>query len=469
MTWFSQLFGESDVLRPRLRPVLGASSGDVFSPSRETLVKVELVKHFIENFYAELESERLVAKQRVRRRSVSSAAEEAQKMMALRRLQRRALRQDQFVRIKQIGSGAFGDVWLVKDASTGSLYAMKILRKSELVLKKQITNTISEREMLTSDARSPWIVELVYSFSDQKYLYFVMEYLAGGDLMNLLMKRGRLAESEARFYLAEALLAIHQVHKRGFIHRDVKPDNLLLTARGNVKLTDFGLSAKTERYADPYMQLIQDANDVVLQRDAPRARRRALCSTVGTPDYIAPEVLLQRPYDQSVDWWSFGVIFYEMLFGAPPFAAPTARETAIRIVRWRETLVFPAGTKVSGDAIALIQRLLCAPQYRFGYKQIKEHPFFRGVDFERILETEPPILPKVESELDTSNFDDFQPREEPPEVERNDIVNLAFMGFKYNRNLAVHTMPVFRKGEELLHDEGKQMKKKRRASPGNEV
>lgn len=474
MTWFNQLFGqiyhEKDWCLKREDVVQTSQNEANFSPSRETLVKVEIVKHFIETFYENLEKENMVAKQHFHRYNANSQKEYAQKMMVIRRLQRRKLRQDQFLKIKQIGSGAYGDVWLVKDLVTNNYYAMKILKKSELVRKNQITNTISERDILTSNNNNnPWIVELIYSFSDQKYLYFVMEYLAGGDLMNLLMKRGRLTEKETKFYLAETLLAIHQVHKKGFIHRDVKPDNLLLTRNGHIKLTDFGLSAKTERYADPFMQLIQDTNDILLKREIPRnhdghSRRTALCSTVGTPDYIAPEVLLKRPYDQSVDWWSFGIIFYEMLFGSPPFIAPTAREIAINIVKWRETLKFPANIKVSSNAINLIQRLLCSPQYRYGYKQIKSHPFFEGIDFDNILEMEPPLIPRLESDSDTSYFDDFQPREDIPEIEQNDIVNLAFIGFRYSKNLAAHTLPIIRNSNELHHDDAKK-RKQRCSSP----
>ncbi|KAH0787184.1 AGC family protein kinase [Histomonas meleagridis] len=462
MTWFDQLFGrfnQENILQHG--PV--TVSTDPFHPSRETLVKVELVKHFIETYYENLikeNEEKSKSLQQTDNRSNNSLSqiEYAEKMSNILREQRRKLSQDQFRRIRQIGRGAFADVWLVKDIITKNHYAMKILKKSELVAKKQIYNTISERDVLTSSDTNtnPWIVELIHSFQDENHLYFVMEYLPGGDMMNLLIKRGTLTESEARFYLAETLLAIHSVHESGFIHRDIKPDNLLFTKTGHIKLTDFGLSAKSDGYPDTYMQHVKYANDIFLRKDSMN-QRKALYSTVGTPDYIAPEILLKKPYDQSVDYWSFGIILYEVLFGSPPFMANTARETAINIVKWRETLKFPANTNVSLNAIKLIQRLLCSKEYRFNYEQIKEHPFFEGIDFDHIREMVPPIVPKLNGDWDTSNFDEFVPREDTPEIEQNQIINMAFIGFRYTKKNYAHTLPIMRTDKDRKKKKEKKM------------
>lgn len=432
--------------------------------SKLTKMKSELTKHYLEVHFQDMMREKAEISDRKQRfqqdlskqeltkdQRMSLQVEFSKSQSDFRRLKRRNLRVEQFEKLHLIGKGAFGDVWLVKDMDDGQIYAMKQLRKSELIAKRQIMNTLAERDLMAHDD-NPWTVKLIFSFQDKKFLYFVMEYLPGGDLMGLLIKRGVLTEEETRFFLAETLLAIHNVHLAGFIHRDVKPDNILLTKTGHIRLTDFGLSTKAERYSDPMMQLIEDLNESLqnphelIQEytgERPKNRRAALCSTVGTPDYIAPEVLMKRPYNSSVDYWSFGAIMYEMLFGAPPFLAGSARGTAINIVRWRDTLRFPRQPKVTRAAIDLIRRLLCDAESRIHFEQIKNHPFFFGIDFEHIAEMQPPYVPTVTSDTDTSNFDDFEPREDVPEPpQQDDIVNLAFMGFKYNRNVMAATLPL---------------------------
>jgi serine/threonine protein kinase len=321
---------------------------------------------------------------------------------------------------------------------------MKVLRKSELIAKNQVLNTLAERDFMTQ-SDNPWSVGLVYAFDDPKNLYLVMEFMPGGDLMNLLIKRGVLTETETRFIIAETCLAIHHVHLTNFIHRDIKPDNLLLTRTGHIRLTDFGLSTKLDRYSDPLMQLIDELTDCQHQRDAAsgvpaavreKKRRDQVCSTVGTPDYIAPEVLLKQPYTQSVDFWSLGAIMYEMLFGSPPFLADTARGTALRIVRWRDTLTFPPMPPVSDDAIDLIRQLICASEERLDFEGIKGHRFFSGIDWDNLQQVPSPCVPVLRDDGDTSNFEEFEPREVEPDVdetEADEIAKVAFMGFKYNR------------------------------------
>lgn len=198
-----------------------------------------------------------------------------------------------------IGKGAFGEVHLCRWKEKGELVAIKKLRKNEMIDRNQIQHVKAEVDVL-SVATSPWVVELKCSFKDEKYLYLVMEYLPGGDLMSLLVKKDTLSEDEARFYMAEMVLAVESVHKLNYTHRDLKPDNILIDKNGHIKLSDFGLCARYEMNLQPYQV---DKNK----------RRARLYSTVGTPDYIAPEVFDDAGYTEVVDWWSLGVILYEML------------------------------------------------------------------------------------------------------------------------------------------------------------
>jgi len=427
----------------------------VCKPSRSTELKSQITKHFFEQHFTTLFSDNKAIRNRHQAFQERMASEPESNHLqlkseftaseaALLRNKRKVLRSEQFEKLKLIGKGAYGDVYLVRDKEDSNIYAMKILRKSELIKKNQILNTLAERDFLTQ-SNNPWSVQLIYSFHDPKNLYLVMEFLPGGDLMTLLIKRGILTEDETRFIIAETLLAIHHVHMTGFIHRDIKPDNLLLTRSGHIRLTDFGLSTKTDRYSDPLVNLIDELTDLLrnngnsLNSSLPnhvwnKKRREQVCSTVGTPDYIAPEVLLKQPYNIKVDFWSLGAIMFEMVFGAPPFLSETPYKTGIRIVRWNETLFFPNEPQVSQAAIDLMSHLLCDQKDRYGFDEIMNHPFFDGINWERIGTSVSPCIPICGSETDTSNFDDFEPRSDDEiETEKNDIADVAFMGFKYNK------------------------------------
>merc|ERR1712241_383288 len=229
-----------------------------------------------------------------------------------------------------------------------------------------VAHVRAERDILV-EVDHTWVVKMFYSFQDAENLYLVMEFLAGGDVMTLLMKKDTLAEEAAQFYIAETALAIQTIHDLGFIHRDIKPDNLLLDSRGHVKLSDFGLctglkkSHRTEFYRDLSQVKPSDfsSNPMDSKRKAEtwRIKRRALAySTVGTPDYIAPEVFLQTGYDKTCDWWSLGVIMFEMLIGYPPFCSETPQETYNKIMNWRRTLEFPPEVPISETASKTIRR-----------------------------------------------------------------------------------------------------------------
>lgn len=299
---------------------------------------------------------------------------------------------------------------------------------------------------------NPWVVKLLFSFQDEHYLYLIMEYVPGGDLMNLLIKWDTFTEEQTRFYIAETIIAIESIHALDYIHRDIKPDNLLIDAQGHVKLSDFGLCTglETNKFTQLYQKLagtslkLKDADKTKPSREEKRATWRSKCrvmafSTVGTPDYIAPEVFLQRGYTQDCDWWSVGCIMYEMLVGYPPFCSDTPTETYRKVMNWKETLQFPSDVDISAEAKDLIVRLLCSVDTRISLKDLKNHPFFEGIDWNDVRSMRPPFIPRLDHVTDTRNFDEF---EEIPDEYANstsqksvwkpfDSNNIHFIGYTY--------------------------------------
>jgi len=348
------------------------------------------------------------------------------------RLKRRKLVEKDFETLKIIGRGAFGEVRLVRMVDSGELYAMKKLKKDEMLKKEQVGHVRAERDVLAT-ANFPWVVKLHFSFQDDRYLYLVMEYLPGGDMMNLLIKYDIFTEDQARFYIAETLLAIDTVHRLGYIHRDVKPDNLLLDHRGHVKLTDFGLCTGFHRMHSSsfYQKLAGEAMTIKMKlvSETPLTRteriaswkkgRRALAySAVGTPDYTAPEVFVTIGYEQECDWWSLGVILYEMLIGSPPFLSENPTETCLKIINCKETLCFPEEVSISREAQDLIEKLVCDRSTRLGVEGIKAHPFFRGINWDTIRDGPAPFPPELKSPTDTSNFEEYEELDEEEAEQR---------------------------------------------------
>nr|CAI6733768.1 AIS_HP1_G0045020.mRNA.1.CDS.1 [Saccharomyces cerevisiae] len=360
------------------------------------------------------------------------------------RLRRTRLSLEDFHTVKVIGKGAFGEVRLVQKKDTGKIYAMKTLLKSEMYKKDQLAHVKAERDVLAG-SDSPWVVSLYYSFQDAQYLYLIMEFLPGGDLMTMLIRWQLFTEDVTRFYMAECILAIETIHKLGFIHRDIKPDNILIDIRGHIKLSDFGLSTGFHKTHDSnyYKKLLQqdeatngiskpgtynaNTTDTANKRQTMvvdsisltmsnrqqiqtwrKSRRLMAYSTVGTPDYIAPEIFLYQGYGQECDWWSLGAIMYECLIGWPPFCSETPQETYRKIMNFEQTLQFPDDIHISYEAEDLIRRLLTHADQRLGRHggadEIKSHPFFRGVDWNTIRQVEAPYIPKLSSITDTRFF-----------------------------------------------------------------
>ncbi|XP_042357331.1 rho-associated protein kinase 2 isoform X1 [Plectropomus leopardus] len=302
------------------------------------------------------------------------------------------MKSEDFDRVKVIGRGAFGEVQLVRHKASQKVYAMKLLSKFEMIKRSDSAFFWEERDIMAF-ANSPWVVQLCCAFQDEHYLYMVMEYMPGGDLVNLTSTYD-VPEKWAKFYTAEVVMALDAIHSMGFIHRDVKPDNMLLDRLGHLKLADFGTCMK------------MDSTGMVH------------CDTaVGTPDYISPEVLKSQGgdgyYGRECDWWSVGVFIFEMLVGDTPFYADSLVGTYSKIMDHKNSLNFPDDVEISKDAKNIICAFLTDREVRLGrngVEEIKRHPFFKNDQwtFDTIRDTVAPVVPELSSDIDTSNFDEIE-------------------------------------------------------------
>ena len=289
---------------------------------------------------------------------------------------------EDFKHLKVLGQGSFGKVVLVKNENNNKLYAMKILDKSYIVKKNQVSHTQTERVLLEK-LKHPFIVRLNYAFQDSKKLYFITEFLQGGELFFHLRRNSGYKENAVRFYMAQIVLALEYMHNNNYIYRDLKPENILIDKEGNIKLTDFGLSKI----------LPPDENTTY-----------TMC---GTAEYLAPEILFGKGYDKTCDWFSFGVVIFEMFCGYHPFKSKGQK---IDPQIYLSKTYIP--DKVGKTARDLIEKLfVCNPQKRLGYKsadEVKNHPFFKGIDFDKVLRKEykPPFIPKLKDNTDLRYFDE---------------------------------------------------------------
>lgn len=295
---------------------------------------------------------------------------------------------DDFDILKQIGKGTYGTVQLVRSKSDRQLYALKTMSKARIQQFEQISQTITERNVLLRTVH-PFLVGAHFAFQTETDIFLVLDYVPGGELFKRLQLEGRFSESRTQFYAAEILLGIGHLHKQGFIYRDLKPENILLDAQGHLKITDFGL-VKTGM-----------------------SKESTTATMCGTPEYVAPEMVQQKPYTMAVDWWSFGVLIFEMLTGLPPFFDENPGKMYRAILTGG--INFPP--YVSEAAKDLISGLLEKhPESRLGsgpgdYEDIQKHPFFNGVNWDALLkrEVKPEFVPEIKNDVDTSNFDhDFQ-------------------------------------------------------------
>ncbi|PWN49425.1 Pkinase-domain-containing protein [Violaceomyces palustris] len=314
-----------------------------------------------------------------------------------------------FSKVKMLGKGDVGKVYLVREKKTEKLYAMKVLSKKEMIKRNKIKRVMAEQEILAT-SNHPFIVTLYHSFQSDDYLYLCMEYCMGGEFFRALQTRpGKcLAEEDARFYAAEVIAALEYLHLMGFIYRDLKPENILLHQSGHVMLSDFDLSARaTRRGGAPAMIRQATPNSAPLVDTRSCIADLRTNSFVGTEEYIAPEVIKGCGHTSAVDWWTLGILIYEMIFATTPFKGMTRNETFSNVLR--NEVHFPETTPISSLGKSLIRKLLIKDELKrmgsqSGASEVKQHKWFQTISWGLLRNSTPPIVPAFSNGLDAINF-----------------------------------------------------------------
>ncbi|EDR25968.1 hypothetical protein, conserved [Entamoeba dispar SAW760] len=282
-----------------------------------------------------------------------------------------------------LGKGAYGKVFLVEMISTHEIFAMKTIEKKQIIEYEEIEHTMSERRIL-SKLRHPFLVNLYYSFQTPTHLFYIIDYCPGGEFYYYLQKNGKVSEEDAKFYAAQILLAIEHLHSSNIVYRDIKPENILIGADGYLRLTDFGLSKENV------------------------TKENTTNTFCGTPEYLAPEVVIGKDYSEPVDWWGFGILIYEMIHGHAPFTSEDIQQLFQKIIH--DPVIFPNVSYPTADCKRCIQDLLVKdPEKRLtNPNNIKSHPWFKGFDWEGLFQKKlsPPFVPVLKDKTDTSNFNE---------------------------------------------------------------
>jgi len=328
---------------------------------------------------------------------------------------------EEFRFLKVLGKGSFGKVMLAEKTESDEVFAIKVLKKDVIIQDDDVECTMTEKRILALAANHPFLTSLHSCFQTKDRLFFVMEYVNGGDLMFQIQRARKFDEARARFYAAEVTLALQYLHRHGVIYRDLKLDNIMLDAEGHVKIADFGMCKEG----------IKDG-----------VTTSTFC---GTPDYIAPEILQELDYGASVDWWALGVLMYEMMAGQPPFEADNEDDLFESILH--DDVLYPVW--LSKEAVSILKgfmqknvskRLGCVKTHG-GEENIKHHPFFRDVKWKELEErkVKPPFKPKIKNKKEATNFDTEFTKEDPvltpvnPDIMKT-INQDEFEGFSFHNS-----------------------------------